>query len=48
MRAIRVLATILLLAVASCSVTQGEAMQGGSPLIDQPTAPFPYNSRFCL
>jgi hypothetical protein len=47
MRAIRVPATILLLAVASCGVIQGGAMQGGSPLIDQPTAPFPYNSRFC-
>jgi hypothetical protein len=47
MRPIRLLAIILLLAVASCGVTQNVATQGGSPLIDQPSAPFPYNSRFC-
>ena len=47
MRSIRLLAVMLLLAVASCGVTQGVAMQAGSPLIDQPSAPFPYNSRFC-
>jgi hypothetical protein len=46
MRPIRLLAIILLLAVASCGVTQGGPMHT-SPLIDQPTAPFPYNSRFC-
>jgi hypothetical protein len=45
---IRLLAIILLLAVASSAGTQGVAMQGGSPMIDVPTAPFPYNSRFCL
>jgi hypothetical protein len=47
MRPVRLLALVLLLAVASCGVTQGVAMQSGSPLIDQPRAPFPYNSRFC-
>jgi hypothetical protein len=47
MRPIRLLAIMLLLAVASCAVTPGVAMPGGSPLIDQPSAPFPYNSRFC-
>jgi len=47
MRPIRLLAIILLLTVASCGGTQGVAMQSGSLLIDQPTAPFPYNSRIC-
>jgi hypothetical protein len=46
MRPLRLLAIILLLAVASCGVTQGGPTQT-SLLIDQPTAPFPYNSRFC-
>jgi hypothetical protein len=42
------MALILLLAVASCgSMTQGSATEGGSPLIDVPSAPFPYNSRIC-
>jgi hypothetical protein len=47
MRPIRLLAIVLLLAVASCGVTQGGPTQSASLLIDQPTAPFPYNSRFC-
>ena len=47
MRPMRLLAIVLLLAVTSCGVTQGVAMQGGSPLIDEPSPPFPYNSRFC-
>jgi hypothetical protein len=44
---VRLLAIVLLLAVASCGATPGVAMQGGSPMIDEPTPPFPYNSRFC-
>jgi hypothetical protein len=29
---------------AACGTTSGDFT---SPLIDQPSAPFPYNSRFC-
>jgi len=48
---IRLLCLVLLLALASCSVMPDAARSaatGGSPLIDEPTPPFPYNSRFCL
>ena len=38
----------LLLALAACGTTQtGPIYQGGSPMIDVPTPPFPYNSKFC-
>jgi len=47
MRPIRLLAVILLLGVAACGTTQGEMTLAASPLIDQPSPPFPYNSRFC-
>lgn len=46
MLAIRPICLALLLALASCAVPQSAAT-GGSPLIDEPTPPFPYNSRFC-
>jgi|SoiMethySBSTD1v2_1073268.scaffolds.fasta_scaffold493808_3 hypothetical protein len=48
MRLIRVCAAIAVLGLAACATTQSEtASQGGSPMIDVPTAPFPYNSKFC-
>ena len=42
----RLLGIILLLAVASCATPQGAELHG-SPMIDVPVAPFPYNSKFC-
>lgn len=48
MRLIRLLAVLPALGLAACGTTQGGmASQGGSPMIDVPTAPFPYNSKFC-
>ena len=47
MSPIRLLAAALVLALAACGTTPGATAQGGSPLIDVPVAPFPYNSRFC-
>src|SRR5687767_1723834 len=44
MRLIRLTSALLLLGVAACSTTPGDS---SSLLIDQPTAPFPYNSRIC-
>ncbi|HKX37587.1 MAG TPA: hypothetical protein VJN20_02915 [Burkholderiales bacterium] len=42
----RLLAVILLLAVAACGTTE-PMTEGGSVMIDVPAPPFPYNSRFC-
>lgn len=47
MHPIRLMAAILLLGVASCGTTQGDMTLAAAPQIDQPSAPFPYNSRFC-
>jgi hypothetical protein len=48
MSTLRIVAVILTLLLAACGTTQnGTAAQGGSPMIDVPTAPFPYNSKFC-
>ena len=47
MRPILLLAVTLLLGVAACGTTQGDLALATSPLIDQPSPPFPYNSRFC-
>jgi hypothetical protein len=48
MRIIRWIAAALTLGVAACGSMQSEtASQGGSPMIDVPTPPFPYNSKFC-
>lgn len=44
---IRVLAVLLLLGVAACGSTQGNMTVATSPLIDQPSPPFPYNSLIC-
>jgi len=45
MHLIRLTAASLLLAIAAaCSTTPGDS---STLLIDQPTPPFPYNSRFC-
>jgi hypothetical protein len=45
MRALRLTAAALLLGMAAaCGTTAGDFT---SPLIDQPSGPFPYNSRFC-
>lgn len=44
MRLIRLISALLLLGVAACSTTPGDS---STLLIDQPTAPFPYNSRIC-
>ena len=38
---------VLLLGLAACGTTPGVVVQGGSPMIDVPTPPFPYNSKFC-
>jgi hypothetical protein len=49
MRLTRLIAALLLLASAACTTNPEMAGQGGSlpPLIiDQPTSPYPYNSRF--
>jgi hypothetical protein len=40
----RPIAVVLLLALAACATAPGDTT---SLLIDQPTPPFPYNSRFC-
>lgn len=48
MRFIRLIGLVLLLGVAACGTTPSEPIyQGGSPMIDVPTPPFPYNSKFC-
>ncbi len=44
MRPLRLLAILLLLGLAACSTG---TLVGTSILIDQPTAPFPYNSLIC-
>lgn len=49
MRLIRLFAALLLAGVAACGSMQDAASSGGSSgslLIDEPVAPFPYNSRF--
>lgn len=40
---------VLVLALAACAAPQAPApLHGnGSPMIDEPVAPFPYNSKFC-
>ena len=43
MRLIRLCSALLLLGLAACSTTGDSS----TLLIDQPTPPFPYNSRFC-
>lgn len=45
----RLLGLVLVLALAACAAPQGAAPLhgGGSPMIDEPMAPFPYNSKFC-
>ena len=43
MRLIRLTAVSVLLALPACGTTPGDS---STLLIDQPTAPFPYNSRF--
>ena len=46
MKTLRFAAAAMLLSLAAaCGTTT--AGDWSSPLIDQPTAPFPYNSRFC-
>jgi hypothetical protein len=48
MSTLRIAAAVLALLLAACGTTQsGTASQGGSPMIDVPTPPFPYNSKFC-
>ena len=44
MRLIRLASALLLLGLAACSTTTGDS---STLLIDQPTTPFPYNSRIC-
>jgi hypothetical protein len=44
MRLIRLLTALHVLGVAACSTTPGDS---STLLIDQPTPPFPYNSRIC-
>ena len=44
MHLIRLAAASLLLALAACTSMPGDS---STQLIDQPTPPFPYNSRFC-
>ena len=44
MRLIRLFSALLLLGLAACSTTPGDS---STLLIDQPTPPFPYNSRIC-
>ena len=49
MTLIRLTAAILLVGLAACGTTQTAApppQNGGSPMIDVPTPPFPYNSRW--
>ena len=48
MRFTRLTGFVLLLGLAACETTQsGYVYEGGSPMIDVPTPPFPYNSKFC-
>ena len=47
MRLTRIISAILLLAAAACGTTTEPMTEGGSVMIDVPTPPFPYNSRFC-
>jgi hypothetical protein len=49
MRLFRLFGVVLLLALAACAAPQSPApLHGsGSPMIDEPVAPFPYNSKFC-
>lgn len=49
MRLIRLSGVVLLLAAAACAAPRDPAPLhgGGSPMIDVPTPPFPYNSKFC-
>ena len=42
----RLLGVVLVLALAACAAPQHTAVYG-SPMIDVPTPPFPYNSKFC-
>jgi hypothetical protein len=45
MRLIRLCSALLLLGLAACStIGTGDST---SIMIDQPTPPFPYNSKFC-
>ena len=44
MRLIRLCSALLFLGLAACSTTPGDS---STLLIDQPTPPFPYNSRIC-
>jgi hypothetical protein len=43
----RFLAAALLTLAAACGAMHDRVLQGGSPMIDEPTPPFPYNSKFC-
>jgi hypothetical protein len=47
MRLIRLMTTVLLVALAACGTAPSELAMAPSILIDQPSPPFPYNSRFC-
>ena len=48
MSTLRIGAAIVALLLSACGTTpNGIAAQGGSPMIDVPTPPFPYNSKFC-
>jgi len=47
MRPSRLIAIALLLALSACGTPPTELALSPSILIDQPTPPFPYNSRFC-
>ena len=45
---IKRMGVVLLLALGACAAPQGDAGYGSSTLlIDEPSGPFPYNSRFC-
>ena len=44
MRLMRLLTALLVLGMTACSTTPGDS---STLLIDQPTPPFPYNSRIC-
>jgi hypothetical protein len=47
MTLIRLTAAILLVGLAACGTTQTAVPQdGGSPMVDVPSPPFPYNSRW--
>jgi hypothetical protein len=50
MRLIRLLPALLLLGLAACNTapqSQAEYLAALPSTIDQPTPPFPYNSRIC-